>query len=195
LAILASSAIPGFFPRTSVGSQPYVDGGVLLNTPLKPAIDAGGDILHVIYMDPDIKNIHIAEMENTVTTMWRAQAVAWANAVNGDIDSAERTNQAVLFARIALRALEVLEGGEVTAPGVKEFFTETNVRALTEYLEQSADHRVVTIHRYHPRDDLGGPLGLLNFQQEKIQYLIERGFQDTVNHDCGDSQCVLPRQV
>jgi predicted acylesterase/phospholipase RssA len=195
LVILASSAIPGFFQRASVGSQPYVDGGLLLNTPLKPAIDAGGDILHVIYMDPDVKYIHVAEMDNTVTTMWRAQVIAWAKAVDGDIDSAERTNRAVLFARIALRAVEILGGAEVTGLGVKEFFAETDVHALTAHLERSARYKVVTIHRYHPRDDLGGPLGLLNFQYEKIQYLIERGFQDTVNHDCNDSQCVLPSRA
>ena len=53
-AILASAAIPGFFPPTEVGAQPFVDGGVVLNTPLVPAIEAGADILHVIYMDPDV---------------------------------------------------------------------------------------------------------------------------------------------
>ena len=56
-AILASAAIPGFFPPTEVGAQPFVDGGVVLNTPLLPAIDARADILHVIYMDPDVSNI------------------------------------------------------------------------------------------------------------------------------------------
>src|SRR5215510_2601199 len=36
--IMASSAIPGFFTPQTVGAQPYVDGSVLMNTPLRPAI-------------------------------------------------------------------------------------------------------------------------------------------------------------
>src|SRR5262245_21425202 len=43
-AILASAAIPGFYPPTEVGAQPFVDGGVVLNTPLLPAIDDGADV-------------------------------------------------------------------------------------------------------------------------------------------------------
>src|SRR5215468_1480896 len=33
LAILASSAIPGFFPPVEIGSQTFVDGGVVMNAP------------------------------------------------------------------------------------------------------------------------------------------------------------------
>ena len=53
LVIMASAAIPGFFPPVVVGFQAFVDGGVLMNTPLTLAIRAGADILHVIYLDPD----------------------------------------------------------------------------------------------------------------------------------------------
>jgi NTE family protein len=39
--LMASSAIPGFFTPQEVGAQPYVDGSVLMNAPLNPAIKAG----------------------------------------------------------------------------------------------------------------------------------------------------------
>ena len=196
LVILASTAIPGFFSRTAIGSQPYVDGGVVMNTPLKPAVDAGADTLHVIYMDPDVKKIHIAEIENTVTTMYRMQVIGWAKAINGDIDSARRTNRESAFARLAMKARGVLEKTlkkqEMSGTEAKEFFTEINLSEIDGHLKRSSQYRAVTIHRYHPHDDLGGPLGLLDFDRGKIQGLIERGFKDTVTHDCEDSGCVIP---
>lgn len=53
-------------------------------------------------------------------------------------------------------------------------------------------YRALTIHRYHPRDDLGGIVGLLNFDSDHIANLIDRDYSDTVRHDCRESRCVLP---
>ena len=39
-AIRASSSVPGVYPPAQVGSQSFVDGAVLMNTPLSPAIGA-----------------------------------------------------------------------------------------------------------------------------------------------------------
>ena len=41
-SIAASAAIPGVFPSVEIDGVPFHDGGVLLNTPLRPAIRAGG---------------------------------------------------------------------------------------------------------------------------------------------------------
>src|SRR5262249_49114894 len=60
IVIIASAAIPGFFPPVEVGSQAFVDGGVLMNTPLQEAIKAGAGILHVIYLDPKVENIPLS---------------------------------------------------------------------------------------------------------------------------------------
>src|SRR5436190_16192377 len=48
-AIMASTAIPGVFPPVTIERDIYVDGGVVQNTPLQPAIQFGGTNLHVIY--------------------------------------------------------------------------------------------------------------------------------------------------
>jgi NTE family protein len=49
--LMASAAIPGFFPPRKVGENTYVDGGLVMNTPLRPAIDDGADEIHIVYLD------------------------------------------------------------------------------------------------------------------------------------------------
>ncbi|WP_072751918.1 patatin-like phospholipase family protein [Rhodococcus maanshanensis] len=55
--VLASSAVPGLFHPVQV-KEPrrwsgwYVDGGLLLNTPVKPAVDFGTDLLGVVATHP-----------------------------------------------------------------------------------------------------------------------------------------------
>ncbi len=44
-AIRASSAVPGVYPPAQVGAQTFVDGAVLMNTPLSPAIKALRDVM------------------------------------------------------------------------------------------------------------------------------------------------------
>jgi hypothetical protein len=52
------------------------------------------------------------------------------------------------------------------------------------------------IHRYFPRQQLeGGVLGLLDFDRGRIGSLVERGFQDAVQHDCAANNCVMPVDV
>jgi NTE family protein len=55
--IAASAAVPGFFPAVPIHNDPWVDGGVLLNTPLEPALRLGATTVHMIYMDPDLRYV------------------------------------------------------------------------------------------------------------------------------------------
>jgi len=182
--VMASSALPGFFTPETVGAQPYVDGAVLMNTPLNPAIRARADCLHVVYLDPDVASIPIHYLGNLLSTLYRTQVINWASTVNESIREAEGINDALKI----LKTAEQEEGAsEINAKGV--------VQALAKFgprLQKLARYRMLTIHRYHPRDELGGPLSLLNFRQARIEYLIERGFHDAVSHDCKVSKCVLP---
>lgn len=54
--VLASSAIPAAFPPVWVPTEPrggwYIDGGVRLNTPLKPALALGADAVAVVATHP-----------------------------------------------------------------------------------------------------------------------------------------------
>jgi NTE family protein len=182
--IMASSAIPGFFTPQEVGAQPYVDGSVLMSAPLNPAIKAGADVLHVVYLDPDVSSIPIHYLSNVFSTLYRTQVINWAHTVNEAVGSAADVNASLLLIRSAQKA-DVMP--DVSAKGV--------MQALVKFggsLEEISKYRMLTIHRYHPRDELGGPLSLLDLRRERLEYLIERGFRDAVSHNCATSKCILP---
>ena len=86
LAILASTAIPGVFPPVEIYHTKYVDGGLLLNTPLGPALrglraiapDEDEYVLHVIYLDPDLKDVPLDHANNTMETLNRSRPASQA---------------------------------------------------------------------------------------------------------------------
>jgi len=185
-AILASAAIPGFFPPTAVGAQPFVDGGVVMNTPLLPAIDEGADILHVIYMDPDVSNIPQVDLQNTLQTLYRMQVIGWARLINHEVEHDKTLNGAIkILGEIDPGAAKIIEDGFLAGDPDSKF---------AHRLKRPPGRREVTIHRYHPAENLGGLLGFLDTRYEKIVRLIEQGFADAVFHDCVQSQCVIRSQ-
>jgi predicted acylesterase/phospholipase RssA len=176
LAIEASSAIPGLLPLVRIGAEPHVDGGVVMNTPLELGIKAGADELHVVYLDPAVRAIPTAALNSTLDSAYRQQVISWATVINEDIATARWVNRTLL----ALQRLR--ENPRANAVDISWLEQELEVKGL----------RRLTVHRYHPRDDLaGGALGLLNFDRGHIAHLIDRGFNDATHHDCDESGCVL----
>ena len=74
------------------------------------------------------------------------------------------------------------------ARGVVEAFG----RLVWPFGPLTAPLRQVALHLYHPREDLGGTLGMLNFDRRHVMDLIEKGYSDAVAHDCIANDCVLP---
>ena len=181
--ILASSAIPGFFPVQNIGASPFVDGSVLLNTPLilgkyeEDGQEQWADTLHVVYLDPDVNAIPISYLNSLLSVQYRVNVINWAAKVNDDIEDARRINEGV----------EIWTKAEAEDPGAQGV-----LQGLRGILPDPKEYSSLTIHRYHPQDPLGGPLGLLDFARERIQDLIDRGFNDAVYHDCDESDCVIP---
>jgi len=176
-AIQASSAIPGLMPVVRIGSEPHVDGGVVMNTPLELGIKAGAVELHVVYLDPAVRAIPTAALDSTLDSAYRQQLISWATVMNEDIETARWVNRTLL----ALRRMR--EDPRASAEEVAWLERELGV----------SGRKLLTVHRYHPRDDLaGGALGLLNFDREHIAHLVKRGFDDATHHDCVESGCVLP---
>ncbi len=168
--LLASGAIPGIFPPVSIDGEPFVDGGVVLNTPLKPAIDAGARTLHVIYLDPDPAAIPLRPVGSTIDTVGRMFTISFAATIKRDLEIASRINNGI-------HAVEAAARGE-------------SVRALEPLHMGGRGHRPLQIHLYHPASDWGGALGMLDFQRERIGALIERGYSDAVTHDCEKAGCL-----
>ena len=187
LMIMASAAIPGIFPPVRIGEYYYVDGGAVMNTPLKCAIRADATTLFVIYLDPDVSNIPLQRLMNTIDTIDRVYTIMLGTKMNEDIETAAWINAGldVIDKVEELRSAAQLSSEEIT----------TFIRVagqIAERLKEGRRYRRLTIHRFHPRDDLGGPLGMLDFSQQTITRLIARGFEDAVYHDCYESRCIIP---
>jgi NTE family protein len=91
-AILASAAIPGLFPAIRIGGAPYMDGGILMNTPLKPAIDEGAQVIHTIALDRNIANVPQMSLPNTLDTFERLLNISNTSRIEADMKLADAVN-------------------------------------------------------------------------------------------------------
>jgi NTE family protein len=190
--IEASASIPGMFPPVAIEGVPYVDGGVLLNTPLRPAIRLGAEVIHVVYLDPLVENIPFPQLPNTIDTLYRLYAISLAANMKNDILTAQEINA-------ALRMVEA--GGEPPARGETRGEARGEepppdrairvARRIVERERQGQPYKFVEVHRYRPSNDLGAGGGLLDFRSEFIDRAIRLGYQDAVHHDCGGSGCLV----
>jgi predicted acylesterase/phospholipase RssA len=185
LIVMGSSALPGIFPVVEVPPL-TVDGGVVMNTPLSPAIRAGATQMHVVYLDPEVSQVPLPELQSTLDTLQRAFIIALAAVFERDIATAGRIN----------RALGLLSGaGEIVGSPDERRRMLPLLEEVRSNIEEGREYRMLTIHRYHPHDLLGGLLDMLNFDRDALAHLIDRGFRDAVDHDCRDCGCVLPPGV
>jgi NTE family protein len=179
-AIMASTAIPGVFPPVRIGRDIYVDGGVVENTPLKPALDCGATDLHVIYFDPHPRYVPLLGEPNTLDTMLRVYHVMLSTKLNEDVETARWIND-------GLRVLEKLQqSDQVTSLQARNL-----IRVAAKILDANTDYEPITIHRYFPAHVLGGGLSALNFGLDRIVKIIQEGERTALVHDCDKSGCVV----
>lgn len=181
--LLASTALPAFFPPHIVDGDPYIDGSTLMNTPLLPAVREF-DSLYLVYMDPDIRNISLQRLQNLVDVLDRVQVVTFAYNMERDIREARMINRALSV--VAAGPVE----GQLSAEDLHAFLSTAS--QLYRRIQEGKPYGQRVIHRFHPQDDLGGSLGLMNIDVGKIQRLIDRGYEDAATHDCTESGCVIP---
>lgn len=179
-AILASAAVPGIFTPVDLDGTPCVDGTIFDNTPLRPAIQAGADVIHVIYLDPLAVELPFPKLPNTLDTFYRFYDMVLASNVRGDTDVASRVNE-----ELALLDTLGAAGGE---PPLRL----RRVSRAAERTAQGRPYRPLVIHRYRPKNDLGGAEGFLDFREDFIAGLIAQGYRDALEHDCSDAGCVFP---
>jgi predicted acylesterase/phospholipase RssA len=180
-AIMASSAVPGFFPPVDVDGDVCIDGGALMNTPVIPA-SAGSDTLHVVYLDPAVTSIPVESLQSTLGVIDRMLTMFFAFGTNEDIAMIGNYNRSLgLAASLGPAALSDRRIAGIARAAA----------SVARRVETSGGFGPITIHRYHPTDDLGGSLGFLDLSYDSVKHLIDRGYQDTITHDCAASGCVL----
>ena len=183
LAVLASSSIPGVFPSVDIDGQPYADGGLVMNTALRPPVEAGADKLHVIYVDPEARALPLPRLRNTASTVYRMMVIALSAMLDRDIEIAGRINAGIDILQAGAR-------GEIPAdPAVRSL--QLIIGSLPLHIETGLPYRKLTVHRYHPRGDPGGAFRWLSFGHDHLAELIEHGYNDALQHDCDENQCVL----
>ena len=182
--ILASSAIPGVFPSVRIGGVPYADGGLVMNTPLGPAIDAGAQVIHVVSVNPQIRLMKSSDLHSTIGEIYRALAVSLESAINRDVEIAARINKGI-------RILENAEKG-IYDPSTPLANAVLTLGGQTSKTLKNLRYQQLTIHRYELADPGESFLSWLDFSPSRIQSLIQSGYNDTLKHDCKASGCVLP---
>ncbi|MEQ1884991.1 MAG: patatin-like phospholipase family protein [Bryobacteraceae bacterium] len=185
--IMASAAIPGIFPPVKIENEHYVDGGVVLNTPLSTAFHAGAETLHVIYMSPDVRTTPIDEVNSTIDTFDRVYHIMLETKIAEDIATARWINEGIeLLDRLSSKHSSK---HEPTSDEQRAFVRVANV--IHKRMNEGVPYKPVTVHRYYPKRDLGDPLTMLNFKPDRLRMMIEMGFTDARDHDCNASGCVL----
>ncbi len=187
-AIEASTALPGIFTPVVIGDSTYVDGGLIMNTPMKPAIDSGATHIHIIYVDPDIAAIPVMKLQSTFAMFDRSLAITFAARTNADIENARWINEGLSLARSGRR----ITGRHILPvnirPSTRTARPQFAPRGRQDRPHRHFDRSTATT----PRGDLGGGTGILDFSRDAIQKLIDHGYQETIRHDCAKSGCVLP---
>ncbi len=151
--ILASSAIPLFFPWQMIEGAPYWDGGVMANTPILPAITRGAEEILVILLSPVGADVMMQPPTNKTEALERLYELYL-------LGSYKNIEQGIEFQKEMSRPKSPIEHflGYFT-----QQFQNVNIRVIA------------------PKEMLG--LGsFLNFTREQAETLIVRGYKDALIH-------------
>ncbi len=158
--IHASCALPMIFPSIVIDDCPFCDGGVVMNTPLKLALERDPTDVFIVYLTPPPKEF----VDATLPLAYQAMSVSFAATTRADLDVAKSRTAEYLAAfredRLVDGKLLVLRNYSGSETVAKEF-------------------SYVRIYEINPRDDMGGLEGFLDFRPDFARELIEQGEADT----------------
>ncbi|TGN19313.1 patatin-like phospholipase family protein [Leptospira idonii] len=147
--ILASSAIPLFFPWQMIEGEPYWDGGVMANTPILPAVTRGAEELIVVLLSPVGGSVQMKVPKNKDEALERLYELYL-------LGSYRNIEQGIEFQKEKSKHLSPVE------------------TFLLHFRGLIGDTK---IHVIAPKELLG--LGsFLNFTREQAEVLIEQGYED-----------------
>jgi predicted acylesterase/phospholipase RssA len=134
-AILSSCALPMIFPPVEIGGKEFFYGGLVMKTPLSPAIDAGSTTIHVIQNDPKAGS-QPGEGSSALETLNRSVAIALEATLEKDLENRKRLNAASGAQRVVVHRYrpKTLLGGNT---GLLNFSRE-NIQAFIAAGERDA---------------------------------------------------------
>lgn len=181
--VFASAAIPGVFPAHKINGVPHVDGTVVENSPLRPAITSGADVLHVI-QQPDPIDFPPDPVNGSVEIFYRTIVIMLDVLLTRDIQRAKERNRDIALVE------RLVSGGRVEGD-LPVATVDALIRTISGEMSRPS-YRPVTLHRFRPAKTFGGLAGLLDFSAANISDFVDQGYQDAVNHDCEREGCVFP---
>jgi predicted acylesterase/phospholipase RssA len=161
--ILASCSLPLIFPQVNIGAHTYCDGGVVMNSPLKPAIDAQADEIYVVDLTPPPRTYERA----TLPLAYQVLSAGFSSALRRDIESAHELNRMYLAAHMQGQLVQdKLEISKMdTTPG-------------TEPEISTRHYRYLRIYVIRPDPDPKGIAGFLDFDPQNAKALIQQGEEE-----------------
>jgi predicted acylesterase/phospholipase RssA len=166
LAILASCALPVIFPPVSVQGKDFIYGGLVMQTPLQPAVDAGSDVIYLVHNEPRADR-RSGEAPSAMEAVNRSITLAIGASFERDLDSRRRINA-------------MLDGFDRAK-------TKTGVD-MRDHIPEAAGHRRVVVHQFRPKQVVGG---FLDFSRSNIESAITLGERDASQHNCAEAGCIL----
>ena len=140
--VLASAAIPMFFPAVKIRNEYYTDGGLRQNTPMSPAIRLGAEKLLVVSLKhiptpEELAVQHCVSYPHPILLFGKAMDALMLDHTEYDIDRMERLNA-------------ILRAGDAA-------FGESFLAKLNEKIVEvrGAPIRVIEAFHLHPSEDIG----------------------------------------
>lgn len=163
--IHASCALPVIFPSVKIGKQVFCDGGVVMNTPLRVAIDEGAEEIYVVDLTPPPRSYTDA----TLPMAYQMMSVAFSTALKRDLAVAKDRNRQFLAAfkedRLVNGKLEVKKLVQADGKFPEE--------------PESCYYTYVRIYVISPESELRGLESFLDFAPEATRKLIRQGEEQT----------------
>ncbi len=117
----------------------------------------------MISLFPNVVNIPLATMSNTLATVYRQQIIGWAKTLESSVKRVRDINRMLAFVGLIS---DVLQRNKESFPA--EELESLRIKDIEQYLQQYRAYTPVTVHQYSPGDDVSGPLGLLDFDRDRI---------------------------
>jgi NTE family protein len=162
--IHASCAMPVVFPAVRVGERVYCDGGVVMNTPLRLAIDGGAEDIYVLDLTPPPHTFK----DGTLNVAYQTLSASFSEVLRRDIQVAKDRNAEYLAAFREDRLVD----GRLQVRKVVE--TKDGLKTVTK------TYGYVRVFHLYPSSELKGLEGFLEFEPAQGRRMIRQGEEETL---------------